>query len=81
MVANPCNPDYRVVKQAETLAAVGYEVRIFCTWKRGFGIPITEVLNGVTYVRRLWNPAQIVRQLLTGIKIYPEIPDRHREKL
>lgn len=79
LVSNPCDPDYRVVKQAETLARAGYEVRVFCTWKAGLGIPIQEVVNGVTYVRREWSPAKIFRRLVLRERLYPQIPVVDRE--
>lgn len=50
LVPNACNPDYRVIKQAELFAASGHEVRVFCRHKRG--LPRSEHLNGVNYVRR-----------------------------
>lgn len=79
LVSNPCSPDYRVNKQAESLAAAGYEVRVFCTWKPGIGIPTQEVINGVTYVRREWNPVKLLRQRYLGEQEYPEIPALNRE--
>jgi hypothetical protein len=80
LVSNPCNPDYRVVKQAESLAAVGYEVRIFCVWRRGIGLPTYETINGVTYVRREWSPLKILRQYFLGEREYPQIPRLFRDK-
>jgi glycogen(starch) synthase len=56
LVSNPCNPDYRVVKQAECLAHAGYEVRVFCVWEQDLGAPEFEQINSVTYVRREWKP-------------------------
>lgn len=83
LVSNPCSPDYRVIKQAESLARAGYEVRVFCTWKPGLGIPTYEMVNGVTYVRREWNPLKLLRRRYFGERLYPQIPhvDRaaHRE--
>ena len=75
MVSNPCNPDYRVVKEAESLAAAGYEVRVFCTWKPKLGLPMRETINGVTYERYEWNPLRILREMLPGSRPWPEIPD------
>lgn len=80
LVSNPCNPDFRVIKQAESLAAAGYEVRVFCTWKPGLGIPTHEVINGVTYVRREWNPMKLLQMLYFGRSEYQEIPRMDREK-
>lgn len=54
IVPNPCDPDYRVVKQAETLAKGGYEVRVFCTKPSGSSLPEYERINGVEYVRKNW---------------------------
>lgn len=74
MVSNPCSPDFRVNKQAESLAKAGYEVRVFCTWKPGLGIPVHEVINGVTYVRREWNPMKLLRMRYLGEREYSQIP-------
>ena len=82
LVSNPCNPDYRVVKQAESLARNGYEVRVFCVWRRGLGAPVYEERNRVTYIRRPWIPLQFLRRILFGKRTYPQVPavdrDRHR---
>ncbi len=51
IVSNPCNPDYRVIKQAESLVRHGHKVRIFCTAKSG--IAQEETINGVEY-QRVW---------------------------
>ena len=53
VVPNPCNPDYRVIRQAETLARQGHEVRIFAT--RNLTTPAYEEFNGVAYLRERWN--------------------------
>ncbi len=74
MVSNPCSPDFRVNKQAESLAKAGYEVRVFCTWKPGLGIPVHEIINGVTYVRREWNPMKLLKMRYLGEREYPQIP-------
>lgn len=55
VVPNPCNPDYRVVKQAETLAAAGHEVCVFCTRPVGSDLPDSETLNDVKYRRIDWS--------------------------
>lgn len=55
VVPNPCNPDYRVVKQAETLAAVGHKVCVFCTRPTGSDLPDTETINSVEYRRLDWS--------------------------
>ncbi|MEZ5775107.1 MAG: glycosyltransferase [Hyphomicrobiaceae bacterium] len=49
IVSNPCNPDYRVIKEAESLVRHGHEVRIFCTARKG--VPDEETVNGVSYQR------------------------------
>ncbi len=53
VVPNPCNPDYRVIRQAETLARQGHEVRIYAT--RNISTPAYEEFNGVAYLRERWN--------------------------
>lgn len=50
LVPNPCDPDFRVIKQAEFFAAHGAEVRVFCRARAGS--PRVETVNNVTYVRR-----------------------------
>lgn len=49
IVGNPCNPDYRVTKEAEALAGLGHEVRVFCRAKEG--VPDFTTINLVTYQR------------------------------
>lgn len=56
IVPNPCNPDFRVVKQAEALARSGREVRIYCTRPRNSDLPERETINGVVYIRKEWVP-------------------------
>ncbi len=46
---NPCISDSRVIKEAESLARGGYEVRVFCVKDRR--VPDLETRNGVTYER------------------------------
>ncbi len=67
IVPNPCNPDYRVVKQAETLAKAGYEVRIFCTNTPKGELPDWEEINGVGYVRRPWTAFGALKSALLGL--------------
>lgn len=55
VVPNPCDPDYRVVKQAETLAAAGHMVRVFCTRPTGSDLPALECINAVEYRRLDWS--------------------------
>jgi len=79
LVSNPCDPDYRVVKQAETLARAGYEVRIFATWRPKLGIPIIETINGVSYERYEWNVAKLLQMVLLGVPKYREVPRINRK--
>ena len=79
LVSNPCSPDFRVNKQAESLANAGYDVRVFCTWKPGLGIPVRERINGVTYVRREWNPMKLLRMRYLGEREFTQIPTMSRE--
>lgn len=67
VVPNTCSPDYRVMKQAEGLVQAGYEVRVYCTWKPGIGLPIQETINGVTYVRREWDLIGLLKERFLGI--------------
>ena len=69
VVPNPCDPDYRVVKQAEALVQAGYHVRVFCTKSHGSNLPDLEVVNGVEYARRPWGPRTTIRSLL--LKVFP----------
>lgn len=83
VVPNMCNPDYRVVKEAESLAAAGYDVRVFCTWKPGMQIPVFEEFNGVTYVRREWNVVDLIKYKLFGIPLPTDtirLRNRYREE-
>lgn len=67
VVPNPCNPDYRVVKQAETLAGAGYEVRIFCTNTPAGDLPDWEEINGVAYVRCPWSALSALKSALLSL--------------
>lgn len=80
LVSNPCDPDYRVTKEAESLARAGYEVCVLATWRPKLGIPIQEEINGVTYIRHEWNVLKILRQTYLGEKQYREIPKINRSK-
>lgn len=56
IVNNPCirHPmirDARVIREAEALAAAGFEVRVFCRTWRDADVPPLEVINGVAYAR------------------------------
>jgi glycosyltransferase involved in cell wall biosynthesis len=61
IVPNVCDPDYRVVKQAETLARNGYEVRVFCGVLQPTGAPVSETLAGVQYERRAWQAGHTLK--------------------
>lgn len=52
LVANDCNPDFRVIKEAESLVSAGREVRIFCLLPVGSNLPREEKINGVVYIRK-----------------------------
>ena len=60
IVPNPCDPDYRVVKQAQTLVQAGYQVRVFCTRPSGSDLPSFEIVNGVEYTRLDWSTRAII---------------------
>ena len=60
VVPNPCDPDYRVVKQAETLASAGYRVKVFCTQSARANLPVTETINSVEYERIPWSPRAMI---------------------
>ena len=49
IVGNPCVYDTRVIKEAETLARGGYDVRVLC--QKADGVADVETRNGVEYVR------------------------------
>lgn len=61
IVPNVCDPDYRVVKQAETLARNGYEVRVFCGVLQPTEAPVSETLAGVRYERRAWQAGHTLK--------------------
>ena len=74
LVSNPASQDYRVNKEAESLARQGYEVRVYATWRPALGIPIRETINDVTYVRYDWNVLKVLRGWLLREPKYREIP-------
>lgn len=80
LVSNPCNPDYRVVKEAESLARAGYNVCILATWKPKLGIPLQENINGVTYLRYEWNVLKMLRMTYLREEQYREVPKLNRKK-
>lgn len=49
LVDNPCNPDSRVMRMAETLQTAGHAVTIVC--KHVDPLPRDETVNGVRYLR------------------------------
>lgn len=61
VVPNPCDPDFRVVKEAETLVAAGYDVTLFVTRSKLSQLPDMECINGVTYKRSDWHVGAVVR--------------------
>lgn len=65
VVPNPCDPDYRVTKEAESLARAGYEVRVFCTMSTGTKKRKYEVINGVEYFRLEWSAISILRSIFS----------------
>jgi glycogen(starch) synthase len=60
IVPNSCAPDFRVSKEAESLAAAGHEVCIFCVGAPG--LPTDEIRSGVRYQRLRWasSPPRVV---------------------
>lgn len=56
LVTNPCVNDSRVIRSAETVAGMGYEVVVLATAAEG--VPESEARNGVTY-RRVALPATV----------------------
>nr|WP_281249301.1 glycosyltransferase family 4 protein [Planktotalea frisia] len=60
VVPNPCDPDYRVVKQAQTLATAGYQVKVYCTLPAGSNLPVSETINGVEYERIPFSPSAMI---------------------
>ena len=61
VVPNACNPDFRVVKQAETLARFGHEVIVYCGALRLGEAKAFECVNSVTYIRREWRVADSLK--------------------
>lgn len=49
ILTNPCTHDSRVIKEAESLAANGYEITVFCLHRND--LPTEEFRDGVRYVR------------------------------
>ncbi len=81
IVSNPCNPDYRVIKQAESLAKNGYEVRIYALKKAAHNVPTHEKINGVVYFRATWNASEFIQRLFMRRPKYIEISELKRDWL
>lgn len=64
LVSNPCDPDFRVTKEAESLVKAGYRVTILCTWRAESPVPVEDEINGVRYLRRFWDAADVLRRLV-----------------
>lgn len=63
LVNNPCINDSRVIKEAETLAEQGWDVKVFCRSSNNSANTVTE--SGVSYLRIPWlNPASLLFQWL-----------------
>lgn len=67
VVPNACDPDFRVVKEAQTLAAAGYDITLFATRTASSDLPDIEQINGVTYRRCDWNAHAASMALCTEI--------------
>ena len=72
VVPNPCDPDFRVVKEAQTLASAGYDVTLFATRSKGSDLPDTEEMSGVRYKRCDWNARAAA--LALGADIFQHTP-------
>jgi len=78
VVPNPCNPDYRVIRQAESLAREGHEVRLYAT--KNTVTPSYEEFNGVKYIRSTWNIARDYALYFTGLyKLKSELEPQRKE--
>lgn len=75
IVPNVCDPDYRVVKQAETLARAGYDVRVFCGALQATDAPALETLGGVDYVRRAWQAGHTLKSMFRSFIPFSGRPD------
>jgi len=52
LLSNPFRPDPRVLKEAESLQATGYNVTILC-WDRQAAYPLEESLPSAVHVIRI----------------------------
>lgn len=57
LVNNPCVNDSRVIKSAEALAQSGWQVVVLCRYASD--LPVSEVVNGVTYRRIQPSPTKL----------------------
>lgn len=79
LLDNACTPDWRVLREAESLGQAGASVRILC-WDREASAPETES-RGAVFIERVRTPAQRqrgIRQLDTLVKFYREATRRTR---
>ena len=60
LVSNPCTSDARVIKMVQVAREAGYEVHVFAT--TGANARPWEVVDGVTYHRLEWKPAQMLAE-------------------
>ncbi|MEM0982926.1 MAG: glycosyltransferase family 4 protein [Planctomycetota bacterium] len=72
LLTNPCINDGRVIKEAESLALAGHEVRVYCTLQPG--LPETESRAGVTYLRHTFRlrPIKYLVVRLLGVPEHAE---------
>lgn len=78
VVTNPCTHDSRVIKEAESLATAGYEVTVFCLWRKD--LPKEEHKAGVRYVRIPLANSRITKhslRLWIGIACFPLLACLH----
>ena len=67
IVPNECNPDFRVVKQAEALVKSGRVVRLFCIKQPNSDLPDFEIINGVEYVRKEWSAVNVLKKYILSM--------------
>src|SRR2546429_9208536 len=76
VVANPCDPDWRVMKEAQTLADVGFEVTIIA-WDRD-GTREPQAAVGQAKILRIRSPyapgpASISRRILDTLRFWRRV--------
>jgi glycogen(starch) synthase len=59
VVPNSCDPDFRVIKEAQTLAAAGYDITLFATCPRGSQLPEMESMGEINIIRRDWTACAV----------------------